>query len=163
MSRKGIAAASAMVAAAALVAGCGGLPPEVQNRQARQEVARQAQLPGSAYVGWRVYQDKCVGCHGSDATGTTVGPDLTQRLRRLGPRDFAGVVLRRYDLGQPPNVRRDDAARAAAVDDVMRRREPPLEMPAFGAEPRVQAQVADLYAYLSARAEGTLGPGRPAP
>lgn len=150
-----------VAAAAAMVAACGGMP-EVQNRQAREEVARQAQPPGSAYVGWRVYQDKCVGCHGPDATGTTVGPDLTQRLRRLGPRDFAGVVLRRYDLGQPPYVRRDEAARAAMVDDVMRRREPPLEMPAFGAEPRVQAQLADLYAYLSARADGTLGPGRPA-
>ncbi|MDD3936131.1 hypothetical protein [Rhodoferax sp.] len=32
-----------------------------------------------------------------------------------------------------------------------------------GKEPRVNAHIMDLYAYLWARAEGTQGPQRPAP
>ena len=35
-------------------------------------------------------------------------------------------------------------------------------MPALDGEPRVAAHVADIYAYLSARAQGTQGFGRPA-
>jgi hypothetical protein len=38
-----------------------------------------------------------------------------------------------------------------------------LTMPAWQGEPRVTAHIVDLYAYLSARAQGTQGPDRPAP
>ena len=38
-----------------------------------------------------------------------------------------------------------------------------IQMPAWQGEPRVQAHIADLYAWLSARAQGTQGPGRPPP
>jgi hypothetical protein len=34
-------------------------------------------------------------------------------------------------------------------------------MPAWDGNPMVSAHIVDLYAYLSARAEGTQGPGRP--
>ena len=36
-------------------------------------------------------------------------------------------------------------------------------MPAWQGEPRVSAHIADLYAYLSARAEGIQAAGKPAP
>jgi len=35
-------------------------------------------------------------------------------------------------------------------------------VPASQGEPRLQAHVVDLYVWLSARADGTQGPGRPA-
>ncbi len=38
-----------------------------------------------------------------------------------------------------------------------------LHLPAWQDEPRVNAHILDLYAYLSARAEGRLSIGRPVP
>jgi hypothetical protein len=45
----------------------------------------------------------------------------------------------------------------------MRRDEVPVEMPAWQSEPVVNAHIIDLYAYLSARADGKLDVGRPPP
>jgi len=49
------------------------------------------------------------------------------------------------------------------IDDVLQRRQGQLVMPAWQSEPSVNAHIMDLYAYLSARAQGSQGPGRPAP
>lgn len=57
----------------------------------------------------------------------------------------------------------EGAAREALVEEILRRREGALQMPAWQGEPRVQAHIADLDAWLSARAQGTQLPGRPAP
>lgn len=137
---------------------------EWQNTQPAQELARQAKPPGSVYTGWRVFQDRCARCHGPAATGTADGPDLLPRVREMGPRRFVGLVLRRYDWSMPSGeARSEGAVRDAWIEDVLQRREGPLTMPAWEGEPRVNAHIADLYAYLSARAEGTQGPGRPVP
>jgi hypothetical protein len=47
------------------------------------------------------------------------------------------------------------------VEQVMQRKTAVLTMPAWQGEPSVQAHIMDLYAYLSARADGRQGPGRP--
>jgi hypothetical protein len=146
------------LAAAALLAGCA---LEVQNTQPARELERAAQPPGSVYTGWRVFQDKCATCHGADAAGTSKAPDLTGRVAAMGQRRFVGLVLTRYDWGLPPAA--GEAARAAQVDSVLQRREGAVQMPAWQGEPRVNAHVADLWAWLSARAEGRQGPGRPTP
>ncbi len=159
---------AAWLLAAALVLGLAGCAIEFQNRQPAQQLAREAQPPGAVYVGWRVFQDRCASCHGAAATGgngATAGPDLLPRLREMGPRRFVNAVLRRYDLGDLPRTQAgaDDApARDALVDEVLQRRRGTLTMPAWEGEPTVSAHIADLYAYLAARAEGTQGPGRPA-
>ncbi|MBX3603627.1 MAG: c-type cytochrome [Piscinibacter sp.] len=144
--------------AAAVVAGSGlaGCALELQNRQPAQELAQAREAPGSAYTGWRVFQARCAQCHGPAATGTVGAPDLLPRVREMGPQRFVGLVLRRYDWNLP-------AADDAAVDSVLQRRAGALTMPAWQGEPQVNAHIADLCAWLSARAQGTLGPGRPAP
>ncbi len=148
-------------AAALLLAGCA---VELQNRQPAQELAQLARPPGSVYAGWRVFQDKCAACHGPAATGTAGGPDLLPRVREMGPRRFVGLVLERYDWAVPAaQGGRSDVAREALIDEIVERRESPLTMPEWQGEPRVNARIVDLYAYLSARAQGTQGPGRPAP
>ncbi len=155
--RSSLAVASAL----ALLAGCA---IEVQNRQPAQELAQAAKPPGSVYTGWRVFQERCAGCHGEAATGSSQAPDLLMRLRTLGPRGFMSRVLYRYDWGLrdvPPEG--ESPARDALVDEILQRRQGALVMPAWQGEPRVQAHIADLYAWLSARAEGTQGPGRPSP
>lgn len=126
----------------------------VANREPLRDPARSAVPDGSVYIGWRVFQDRCATCHGAAATGGAATPDLTQRIRDMGMRRFAGLVLRRYDWSLPA----DDAT----VEGVLQRRLGQLEMPEWQGEPRVQAHIADLYAYLAARADGSQGPGRPA-
>lgn len=146
--------------------GLGGCAVELRNTRAAQEMAKQSELPGSVYTGWRVYQERCAACHGADASGSDQAPDLRVRVRDLGARRFMSLVLTRYDWNQAEalNGLGNGASRGsdAMVDDVLQRRRGALVMPAWQGEPQVQAHITDLYAYLSARAEGTQGPGRPA-
>ncbi len=154
-------ALSVALAAALALAGCA---VEVQNRQPAQEIAQSAKPPGSVYPGWRVFQDKCARCHGPDAGGTPRGPDLLPKVREMGSRQFVGLVLRRYDWSRPGSrAGSESAAREALIDDVLQRREGQLVMPAWESEPSVNTHIMDLYAYLSARAQGSQGPGRPTP
>lgn len=150
-----------VIAAAALTAGCA---VEVQNRQPAQELAQAARPPGSVYTGWRVFQDRCAGCHGEAGTGTDKAPDLLARVQTMGARTFVSRVLYRYDWGLPAaQAAGEGAAREALVEEILQRRQGAVEMKAWQGEPRVQAHIADLYAWLSARAQGTQPPGRPAP
>lgn len=148
-----------VLVAAVCLCGCA---VEVENTQAAQALARQSQPPGSVYTGWRVFQDRCAGCHGLAATGTAAAPDLLPRVRDMSVRRFVNLVLMRYDWPLPmPQTRGDSAAQEALVEDIVQRREGMLVMPAWQGEPRVNAHVVDLYAYLWARAQGAQGTGRP--
>jgi mono/diheme cytochrome c family protein len=157
-----------LAAAAAIAAGMVGCALQVENLRPAEELAAQHNKPpGSVYLGWRVYAEKCATCHGAAAGGTAQAPDLTTRMSDMSPRRFAHLVLVRYDLDDPASPARargsDTAARDARIDDILQRRERPQQMPAWQGEPRVNAHILDLYAYLAARAEGRQGPGRPAP
>ena len=151
------------VALAALLA-VSGCALEVQNTQPARDYAQETRPPGSVYMGWRVFQDRCASCHGSAATGSPRAPDLLPRMRGMGAHRFVNVVLNRYDWHLPAEqVQRGGAQREALVEQIVQRREAALGMPAWQGEPRVNAHIVDLYAYLSARAEGRQGPDRPAP
>jgi cytochrome c5 len=152
----------AALATALALAGCA---VEWQNPQPAQELTQAAKPPGSIYTGWRVFQDKCAVCHGPAAMGMAgAGPDLLPRVREMGSRRFVNLVLRRYDWNLPAaQAAGESAARDALIEAIVQRKEGLLTMPAWQGEPRVSAHIADLYAYLSARAEGTQGTGRPAP
>lgn len=154
------ASAIALALLSTILAGCA---VEWQNPQAARQLAREQQPPGSTYLGWRVYQDRCARCHGADAQGMANAPSLLARLQTLGPRQFVSLVLYRYDStlqGQPATTR---DAREAQVESLMTRQGQPLAMPAWQDEPRVNAHVMDLYAYLSARSEGRIEAGKPGP
>ncbi|MBT9455610.1 MAG: c-type cytochrome [Burkholderiaceae bacterium] len=135
----------------------GGCAVEWQNRQAAKEVAEQAKPPGSAYAGWRVFQQRCASCHGPAASGTALAPDLLPRVREMGSHRFVGLVLKRYDWNLPAA----QAGSSTLVDEVVQRKQGALSMPAWQGEPVVSAHIIDLYAYLSARAQGSVGTGRP--
>ena len=147
-----------------LVACAGDVGLEIENTQAAQEVARLARPPGSVYTGWRVFQERCASCHGADASDAMGAPELLPIVQQLGPRGFLGLVLKRYEWNLPPTPAgsgRDASERL--IDDIMQRKEPALTMPAWQGNPTVNAHIADLYAYLSARADGSQGKGRPRP
>jgi Cytochrome C oxidase, cbb3-type, subunit III len=116
------------------------------------------------YVGWRVFHSACFGCHGVDAVGSAVAPNLVERIGTMTPRDFASKVLTSYRLVSPAD---DDSAQAreATLEEIMKRNRSATRgqvlMPAWGGHAEVPPHVLDLYAYLSARAAGDLGPGEP--
>lgn len=148
-----IRTALTLTLAAAFIGGCA---LEVQNRQPAQELAQAAKPPGSVYTGWRVFQERCASCHGQEATGGANGPDLVPIMRQLGPRRFASLVLQRYDWTRPAGQPREQW-----LEQAVQRREATIAMPAWQDEPPVNAHIMDLYAYLSARADGRQGPTRP--
>lgn len=155
--RRGRLAASGL-ALSLLLAACG---VTVQNRLPVEALARQNQAPGTVYTGWRVFQDKCARCHGAEATGTAQAPDLTLRVRDMGAGRFMALVLSRYDWALPAGA--EGGNREAQLDAVMQGRQGAISMPAWQGEPVVTAHIADLYAYLAARADGSQGAGRPQP
>lgn len=148
-----------VLAAAVMVTACA---VEVQNTLPAKALAQQSKPAGSVYAGWRLFQDKCASCHGPAAEGTGSAPDLLPRVLRMGPHQFVDTVLTRYDWNMPASqAKPGSSARETMIDELVQGRGATLTMPAWQAEPSVNAHIADLYAYLFARAQGTLGRGRP--
>lgn len=144
------------------LAGCNAV--EIQNRQPLAEVKHASQPTGTVYAGWRVFQDKCARCHGLEATGTPAAPNLLPRVRDMGPQRFVDWVLKRYDWNLPADqAMATGAARDTLIDETVQGRGVAISMPAWQGEPRVTAHIMDLYAYLSARADGSQAAGRPQP
>lgn len=100
------------------------------------------------------------------ATGGAGVPNLLPLVREMGSREFVSVVLTRYDKGYDwglpqAGARANTAPQSGVVESVLKREEGQITMPAWQGEPVVTAHILDLYAYLSARAQGTQGTGRP--
>ena len=127
----------------------------------------QGKVDRGTYTGWRLFHTTCYGCHGVGAVGTDLAPNLVERVKTLTPRAFATKVLTSYRIVLPPNDATTEdrsAVREAMIEEVMRRERGArgqLVMPAWEADPKVKPHVLDLFAYLSARADGKLGPGKP--
>ena len=119
------------------------------------------------FTGWRLFHTTCYGCHGVDAVGTDLAPNLVERVKTMTPRAFASKVLTSYRIALPASEASTDdrtAVRDAMIEQVMRQERGArgqIIMPAWEADPAVQPHVLDLFAYLSARADGKLGPGKP--
>lgn len=92
----------------------------------------------TTYLGWRVFERYCARCHGRDAEGSTFAPSLVHRLRRFDRRAFHRALDEGY----------------AGPSEPMR---------PWGEHPQVARYYDELWAYLSARANGDLpaGPLRP--
>ena len=121
-------------------------------------------MDDATYRGWKAYHSACHTCHGVDAVGTSIAPSLVERVANLSARQFTVKVLTSYRITIPSlEATGDDptAVREAIVDEVLRRERGELLMPAWESDTNVRPHVLDLYAYLRARADGALGPGRP--
>ena len=117
------------------------------------------------YAGWFTYHLSCHMCHGQDAAGTDVAPDLRQSLKTMTQEQFAIVVLGRYRILDAPTDGPPDAAvRKSIIDEVLQHRRGPqgqLAMPVWNSDPGMKPHILDLYAYLKARSDGAIGVGRP--
>jgi len=118
----------------------------------------------ATYRGWRAYHSACHTCHGVDAVGTTIAPSLVERVSHMSARQFTNKVLTSYRITLPSGEATGDdstAAHDAILDEVLRRERGDLVMPAWEGDTKVRPHILDLYAYLRARADGALGPGKP--
>lgn len=119
------------------------------------------------YRGWLTYQIACRSCHGSDATGSRIAPDLRRSLPTMSMAEFSNKVRTRYrvSLGLTESLL-SDAARQAVLEEIERQKRGEWKdavMPAWQSDAAIDERVLDLHAYLRARSEGALGPGRPVP
>lgn len=119
------------------------------------------------FNGWRLFHTSCHSCHGEGGGGTDMAPNLVERIKQFTPRGFATKVLTSYRIVPSPadgGALDRDAEREAQLEQIMkreRRAHGQVVMPAWDADKDVPPHVLDLYAYLSARADGEIGPGRP--
>ncbi len=94
------------------------------------------------YNGFRRYHSDCHVCHGPAGNGSSFAPALTDSLKILTYEDFIEVVVNGRTRVMPGNPT-------------------PSVMPEFGTNPNVVPYLDDLYAYLTARADGAVGTARP--
>ena len=88
----------------------------------------------SEYNGWKTFAVNCTRCHGEDAVGSTIAPSLIKSLKEHVTHE---VFVQTVKNGRPEKG-----------------------MPTWG--PLLSdTQIEDLYAYLKARSEARLAPGRP--
>jgi cytochrome c len=95
-----------------------------------------AQEPSAAHEGWRQYMVHCARCHGDDAIGGLMAPDLRTAVKKgsVDQSAFSAVVLEgRREKGMP-------GFKGQITDE----------------------QVDAIYDYVAGRASGKLKSGRPA-
>ena len=96
-------------------------------------VQNSAEIYKDVYNGWKWWHVYCYRCHGQDAVGGTLAPNLTDPNERFPLADFLKIV--RYG-----NPEKGMQAWDKLLDD---------------------KQVAQIYTYVKARADKVLPPGRP--
>lgn len=99
--------------------------------------ARVCKADKKTYIGWRTFSANCLRCHGQNAVGSTFAPSLLDTLQHIDKERFMNSVANGY-TGE------------AGV------------MPPWKDNPNVNKRFEELYAYLKARSDGALPPGRPA-
>lgn len=89
------------------------------------------------FQGYETYSRSCMACHGADGLGSSFAPSLLRAAERRTWEEFSRTVAEGQEI-QPGQV-----------------------MPSFADDPYVMQNLADVYSYLKARADGELGRGRP--
>jgi mxaJ protein len=105
-------------------------------REARTAPRDAMLVSDQAYQGWKWFHVYCFRCHGVDAFGGQLAPDL------------------RHSVGPEGNVTHEVFLRTATDG------RPTKGMPSWKAL-LDSTQIEDLYAYVKARSDGALPPGRP--
>ena len=122
-----------------------GLAPGTAAAQADSAAALASkgslEVSDQVYTGWKYFQVYCSRCHGDDALGTMAAPDLTYSVSEEG-----GVTADSFAV-----VVRQGAADSTAPDRRMRGFEDLLD----------QSLIDALFAYVRARSDSSLPPGRP--
>ena len=146
------------------VAGAGfrSPPPPVSKTPPPYKVV-DGRVDKNTYVGWRVFHTMCVTCHGTGATGTPLGPNLLPPVKQMDLGQFSNTVLRRYAATLASGEAARDAAAREALGEAIAsgKTRGEIPMPVWEDDREVKPTIADLYAYLRARADGAIGPKVP--
>lgn len=115
------------------------------------------------YRGWMTYYLACQSCHGT-ADRPGVAPDLTKSLKSMSRSEFVSKVRTRYRVNLSlTDLLMSDRARQSMLDEMAqqdRAAKDDVAMPAWQSDKTISQRVLDLHAYLKARADGAIGPGR---
>ena len=108
------------------------------------------------YNGYRRYHNSCHRCHGPNAVGSSFAPSLIESLRKLDELLFFNIVTNGRIDGRIGGA--DDGQPATSTSGAGERN----VMPSFKKDDNVMDYLDDIYAYVKARSDGAIGPGRPA-
>ncbi len=114
----------------------GAMPYTVQCETDPESGAKECYVDKGTFTGWRFYHAFCHVCHAQDGVGSTFAPSLVERLQVIDRERFDDVLENGY-TGQ------------IGV------------MPGWKDNPNISKRYDELYAYLKARSDGVLPPGRP--
>jgi mono/diheme cytochrome c family protein len=91
------------------------------------------------YDGWKQFNLNCARCHGEDVLGTTIAPHLILSLKPDGPINTKELFMQTVCAGRPAKG-----------------------MPAWCALGMEIPTIEKIYAYVKARSDAKVAPGRPA-
>jgi mono/diheme cytochrome c family protein len=123
-----------LLAALALTA-----PAEAQELRDQYHQAPKDTVTQEVYDGWKQFNLNCARCHGEDVLGTTIAPHLIVSLKPEGPINTKESFLQVVCAGRPAKG-----------------------MPSWCALGMDPATIEKIYAYVKARSDGKMSPGRPA-
>jgi len=129
-------AAALVLAVSTTIAGQASAPTTVAPptfAKATGETSDRSDIYRDVYQGWKWWHVYCYRCHGVDALGTTVAPNLTDPNEKFTRAEFLRVVR----TGVPKTAMQ---AWNKLLDD---------------------EQIGQVYVYVRARADKVLPPGRP--
>jgi mono/diheme cytochrome c family protein len=105
----------------------------VVRSQGPAPAAKSQELYQSVYNGWKTWHVYCYRCHGTNAVGTTLAPNLTDPNEKMPLKEFRTIV------------------KTGSADGQMQAWDKLLD----------DKQIAQVYDYVRARGDKVLPPGRP--
>jgi mono/diheme cytochrome c family protein len=121
-------------------------------------------VDAETFVGYNVYHNVCVGCHGVGGDGSELAPNLTESLEYLNPTQFKIKVLHKFAVKFSKDEWID--MQQAMFEEIRKQENRDhgdlANMPSWQNNPMVSQNIQNIYRYLKARADGVLGPEKPA-
>ena len=115
------------------IAAAAGLAADIAAAQGQPAAAKSQETYQSVYSGWKVWHVYCYRCHGINAVGTTLAPNLTDPNEKMSLLSFKTVV------------------KTGSADGQMQAWDKLLD----------DKQIGQVFDYVRARADKVLPPGRP--
>lgn len=106
-----------------------------------QYVIENGKVDKGTYNGYRRFHGTCHACHGQDANGSSFAPSLADSLKTMDYETFKKTLMEGREV--------KDASGAVNA------------MPSFANDKNITKHMDDIFRYLTARANGGLGGGRP--